>query len=165
MRGLRCTIEACRALRLDGLRPAALLSTNFKSIAKRFAAFHCSGCRPRCGSRCSDFDAARPCRALWRPPRPLAPLRCAHVSLQVPECAHVVLVQAHGNVLLSVHRWGDRACARARVCACAAQALPNEPTPAGNGSLVPELPNYRTWPRARPCSAHAGSGLGKLTLR
>ena len=100
-------------------------------------------------SHALHFGRARPCRALRRPPRPLAPLRCAYVSLQVPKCACVVLVQAHGNLLLSVHRWGDRACARARVWACAAQALPNEPTPAGNGSLVPELPNYRTWPRAR----------------
>ena len=56
----------------------------------------------------------------------------------------------------SVHRGRVRACARARVCSCAAQALPDEPTHAGNGSPVPELPNYRTSPRARghpPCRA------------
>ena len=149
MRGLQSMIEARRASQLDGQSPAALLSTICNTIAKRFEASCSGGCRPRCGPRCRHFGRARPCRALRRPPRPLAPLRCAYVSLQVPKCACVVLVQAHGNLLLSVHRWGDRACARARVWACAAQALPNELTHAGNGSLVPELPNYRTWPRAR----------------
>ena len=68
----------------------------------------------------------------------------------------VVLVQCNENVCWSVHRGRARACARARVCACAAQVLPNAPTPAGNGSPVPELPNHRTLPRAQgppPCRA------------
>ena len=97
-----------------------------------------------------------PCLALQRPPRPLAPLRCAQVSWQVQKCAVVVLVQCSGDVCWSVHRGRVRACARARVCACAAQVLPNAPTPAGNGSPVPELPNHRTLPRAQgppPCRA------------
>ena len=38
MRCLRGTIEACRASQLDDPSPAALLSTNTKTIAKRFAA-------------------------------------------------------------------------------------------------------------------------------
>ena len=51
---------------------------------------------------------------------------------------------------------GAHARVLARACMCAAQALPNEPTHAGNGSPVPELPNYRTSQRARghpPCRA------------
>ena len=149
MRGLWGLTEACRALQLGGRRPAALLSTICNTIAKRFEASCSGGCRPRCGSRCQDFGRARPCRALRRPPRPLAPLRCAPVSLQVQKCAVVVLVQCNGNVCWSVHRGRARACARARVCVCAAQGLPDEPTRAGNGPPVPELCNHRTWPRAR----------------
>ena len=38
MRGLQSMIEARRAPQLDGLSPAALLSTKCKAIAKRFAA-------------------------------------------------------------------------------------------------------------------------------
>ena len=90
--------------------------------------------------------AASPVRA--------AGLRGAYVSAHVQKCAGVVHVQDHGNVCWSVHRGRARACARARVCMCAAQGLPGEPTHAGNGSPVPELWNYRTLPRARgppPC--------------
>ena len=149
MRGLQSMIEARRASQLDGQSPAALLSTICNTIAKRFEASCSGGCRPRCGSRCQDFGRARPCRALRRPPRPLAPLRCAPVSFQVLKCALVVLVQCNENVCWSVHRGRARACARARVCVCAAQGLPDEPTRAGNGPPVPELCNHRTWPRAR----------------
>ena len=101
---------------------------------------------PRSGPQRRIFGGVPPCHALRHPPRPLAPLRGQHVSLQVQKCACVVLVQDHGNVCWSVHLGRVRACARARVCSCAAQALPNEPTHAGNGSPVPELPNYRTSP-------------------
>ena len=38
MRGLQSMIEARRASQLDGQSPAALLSTNSKTIAKRFDA-------------------------------------------------------------------------------------------------------------------------------
>ena len=139
------------------------MSAICNSIVKRLEASCSGGCRPRCGPRCRRFGRARPCRALRRPPRPLAPLRCAYVSLQVLRCACVVLVQAHGNLLLSVHRWGDRACARARVWACAAQALPNELTHARNGSLVPELPNYTGRGREREGTRH-GALLPASTL-
>ena len=154
MRGFQSMIEARRASQLDGQSPAALLSTICNTIAKRFEASCSGGCRPRCGSRCQDFGRARPCRALRRPPRPPAPLRGARVSVQVQECAGVEHVQDHGIVCWSVHCGRARACARARVWACAAQALPNDPTRAGNGSPVVELHNDRTWPRARgppPC--------------
>ena len=121
MRGLQSMIEARRASQLDGQSPAALLSTICNTIAKRFEASCSGGCRPRCGPRCQDFGRARPCRALRRPPRPLAPLRCAYVSLQVPKCACVVLVQAHGNLLLGVHSQciaGAIARVLARACGC-----------------------------------------------
>ena len=64
-------------------------------------------------------------------------------------------------MLLSVHRWGDRACARARVWACAAQALPDEPTHAGNGPPVPELYHGRTTGRGREREAE-GTRHGAL---
>ena len=111
---------------------------------------------PRSGPQRRIFGGVPPCHALRHPPRPLAPLRGQHVSLQVQKCACVVLVQDHGNVcwrqesgVCTVDRGRVGAYARARVCSCAAQALPDEPTHAGNGSPVPELPNYRTSPRAR----------------
>ena len=127
-----------------------------KQLAKRPAASCGGGFRPRSGPQRQTFGGAPPHCALRRPPRPLAPLRGQHVSLQVQKCACVVLVQDHGNVCWSVHLGRVRACARVRVCSCAAQALPNEPTHAGNGSPVLELPNYRTSLRARghpPCRA------------
>ena len=94
---------------------------------------------PRSGPQRRIFGGAPPCHALRHPQRPLAPLRGQYVSLQVQKCACVVLVQDHGIVFWSVHRGRARACARSRLCSCAAQALPNEPTHAGNGSPVPEL--------------------------
>ena len=83
--------------------------------------------------------AARPCRALQRPPRPLAPLRREHVSVQVPKCAVVVLVQCSGIVFWSVHRGRARACARARVWLCAVQVLPDGPGATGRGSPCADL--------------------------
>ena len=49
------------------------------------------------------------------------------------------LCSACGNVFWSVHCGRACACARARVCACAVQVLPNEPSHAGNGPPVVEL--------------------------
>ena len=70
--------------------------------------------------------------------------RLCEVDMSACRCknvAGVVHVQDHGNVCWSVHRGRARVCARARACMCAAQALPGEPTHAGNGSPVPELQN------------------------
>ena len=58
---------------------------------------------------------AVPCSARSRP---LAPLRCAHVSAQMQKCACVEHVQCSGIVFWSVHHGRARACARARVWLC-----------------------------------------------
>ena len=68
----------------------------------------------------------------------------------------VVLVQCHGNVCGSVHRGRVGTCVRARVCACAAQGLPNAPTRAGNGPPVVELPDHRTFASRARAPAMAG---------
>ena len=99
--------------------------------------------------------------------RPLAPLRGANVSAckcknvhwpclcsAVEMCVGVCIVGVHTRVLARSSR------ARVGVCVCAAQALPNEPTHAGNGPPVPELHNHRTCAsRARApamaCFVHA----------
>ena len=134
-------------MQLGSARPAA------QHVHRSRGATRASPSR-RCGaSRWLEIGGAQPCRAQQRPPRPLAPLRYGHVSLHMQKCAVVVLVQCCGNVCWSVHRGRARACARARVCACAVQGLPNAPTRAGNGPPVVELPDHRTRagrsPRAR----------------
>ena len=61
----------------------------------------------------------------------------------------------------SVHRGRVHTCARARVCrACVSvccAGVPDEPTRAGDGSPVPELPNYRPRLGARGLGREAES--------
>ena len=137
-------------MQLGSARPAA------QHVHRSRGATRASPSR-RCGaSRWLEIGGAQPCRAQQRPPRPLAPLRYGHVSLHMQKCAVVVLVQCCGNVCWSVHRGRVRACARARVCACAAQGLPNAPTRAGNGPPVAELPDHRTFASRARAPAMAG---------
>ena len=90
-----------------------------KQLAKRPAASCGGGFRPRSGPQRQTVGGAPPHCALRRSPRPLAPLRGQHVSLQVQKCACVVLVQDHGNVCWSVHcgRVGAYSCMLALACA------------------------------------------------